>query len=181
VDLVRSQPAEHAQTRRHRQNDRLPARHKRPPRPRLRAKQPTPTTTTPLPQAGNCEAWVGVAYGIGWPIATLDTLKLAMQLESGCDPAAVGDNGASIGLLQIHQPSWCRPNAYWPQGWMQHYGIGDCKDLYDPIINLRVGLMLYEGWDRRITRLAALARTAMKRLAIIIIVLYVIAMWRSWS
>ena len=107
----------------------------------------TPTTTTPLPQAGDCEGWVGVAYGIGWPIATLDTLKLAMQLESGCDPAAVGDNGASIGLLQIHQPSWCRPNAYWPQGWMQHYGIGDCTDLYDPLVNLRVGLMLFEGWD----------------------------------
>ena len=105
-----------------------------------------PATTTPLPQAGNCEAWVGVAYGIGWPIAALDTLKLAMQLESGCDPAAVGDNGASIGLLQIHQPSWCRPNSYWPVGWMQHYGVGDCKDLYDPIVNLRVGLMLYEGW-----------------------------------
>ena len=110
------------------------------------SKPPTPTTTTPLPQAGDCEGWVGVAFGIGWPIAALDTLKLAMRLESGCDPVAVGDGGDSIGLLQIHCPTWGTPSRNWPVGWMQHYGWGDCDDLTDPIVNLTVGLAIYEGW-----------------------------------
>ena len=108
---------------------------------------PTPATTTPLQAAGDCEAWVGVAYGIGWPIAALDTLKLAMQLESGCNPQAVGDDGDSIGLLQINCPTWATPNANWPIGWMQHYGMGDCESLLDPVTNLRVGLMIWEGWE----------------------------------
>jgi hypothetical protein len=106
-----------------------------------------PATTTPLPNAGNCEGWVGVAYGIGWPQQALDTLRLAMQLESGCDPHAIGDHGDSIGLLQIHCPTWATPNAAWPTGWMQHYGMGDCQSLLDPITNLRVGLMIWEGWE----------------------------------
>jgi hypothetical protein len=107
---------------------------------------PTPTSTTPLPSAGDCEAYVGIAYAVGWPVDALDTLKLAMRLESGCNPTAVGDRGDSIGLLQIHCPTWATPNRNWPIGWMQHYGWGNCNDLYDPIINLTVGLAIYEGW-----------------------------------
>ena len=107
---------------------------------------PTPTSTTPLPPAGDCEAYVGIAYAVGWPVDALDTLKLAMWLESGCDPAAVGDGGDSIGLLQIHCPTWGTPSRNWPVGWMQHYGWGDCDDLTDPIVNLTVGLAIYEGW-----------------------------------
>ena len=107
---------------------------------------PTPTSTTPLPPAGDCEAYVGIAYAVGWTVDALDTLKLAMWLESGCDPAAVGDGGDSIGLLQIHCPTWGTPTANWPVGWMQHYGWGDCDDLTDPIVNLTVGLAIYEGW-----------------------------------
>ena len=107
---------------------------------------PTPTITAPLPPAGDCEAYVGIAYAVGWPVDALDTLKLAMQLESGCDPAAVGDDGDSIGLLQIHCPTWGTPSRNWPVGWMQHYGWGDCDDLTNPIVNLTVGLAIYEGW-----------------------------------
>lgn len=110
------------------------------------SKTPTPTTTTPLPAAGNCEAYVAIAYHVGWPADALDTLALAMRLESGCDPQAVGDAGDSIGLLQINCPTWATPNSNWPVGWMQHYGFGDCDDLYDPITNLTVGLAIYEGW-----------------------------------
>jgi len=108
---------------------------------------PTPTTTPPLPAAGDCEGWVGVAYGIGWPAAALDTLKEAMRLESGCDPYALGDDGDSVGLLQIHMPSWCTPNGNWPIGWMQHYNLGICGDLWDGPTNLRVGLAIWEGWE----------------------------------
>jgi hypothetical protein len=107
---------------------------------------PTPTTTAPLPAAGDCDGWVAIAWHVGWPDVALDTLERAMRLESGCDPAAVGDNGKSVGLLQIHMPSWCTPNRYWPAGWMQTHGLGDCQSLYDPITNLRVGLAMWEGW-----------------------------------
>lgn len=109
-------------------------------------KPPTPTTTAPLPAAGDCEGWVGVAYGIGWPATALDTLKLAMQLESGCNPQAVGDHGDSVGILQLHCPTWATPNHNWPIGWTQHYGFGDCNALRDPITNLRAGLAIWEGW-----------------------------------
>lgn len=107
---------------------------------------PTPTTSAPYPPAGACDAYVAIAAHIGWPEAALPTLRDAMRLESGCNPSAVGDRGDSIGLLQIHQPSWCHPNRYWPDGWMQHYNLGNCQDLYDPIVNLTVGLAIYEGW-----------------------------------
>ena len=108
--------------------------------------QPTPATTTPLPAAGDCEGWVGVAYAIGWPVVELDTLKLAMQLESGCNPQAVGDAGDSVGLMQLHCPSWATPNKNWPIGWAQHYGFGDCDDLRDPIVNLTAALAIWKGW-----------------------------------
>ena len=107
---------------------------------------PTPTTTAPLPAAGDCEGWVGVAYGIGWPADELDTLKRAMQLESSCDPYALGDDGNSVGLMQIHMPSWCVPNGNWPIGWMQHYDLGICGDLWHGPTNLRVALAIWEGW-----------------------------------
>ena len=107
---------------------------------------PTPTTTTTWPAAGNCDAYVAIAAHVGWPQAALDTLRLAMRLESGCNPQAVGDAGDSIGLLQIHCPTWGTPNANWPIGWIQHYGWGDCDDLFDPVVNLTVGLAIWEGW-----------------------------------
>jgi hypothetical protein len=111
------------------------------------ASKPTPLpSSTPPIQAGNCHAFIGLAYGIGWPAAALDTLELAMRLESGCDPYAVGDNGNSIGLMQIHMPTWCTPNDNWPVGWMQHYNLGICGDLFNPKTNLLVALAIWEGW-----------------------------------
>jgi hypothetical protein len=106
----------------------------------------TPATTPPLPAAGDCDAWVAVAYGIGWPAAALDTLELAMRLESGCNPQAVGDNGDSVGLMQLHCPTWATPNSNWPIGWTQHYGFGNCDALRHPITNLQAALAIWEGW-----------------------------------
>lgn len=106
----------------------------------------TPATGTPLPAAGDCDAWTAVGYGLGWPAVELDTLRLAMRLESGCNPQAVGDHGDSIGLMQIHCPTWGTPNKAWPEGWIQHYRFGTCRDLLDPIVNLKVGLAIWEGW-----------------------------------
>jgi hypothetical protein len=107
---------------------------------------PNRTMTPSYPPAGACDAYVAIAYHVGWPQEALPTLREAMRRESGCNPNAVGDHGNSIGLLQIHQPSWCTPSSAWPIGWMQHYRLGSCSDLYNPIVNLRVGLAIYEGW-----------------------------------
>lgn len=53
-------------------------------------------------------------------------VKAIIQIESGGDANAVGDNGASIGLMQI-QPRW--------HGWRLNEG----EDLKDPRVNARVG------------------------------------------
>lgn len=111
------------------------------------ASKPIPLpSSTPQIAAGDCDSFIGLAYGIGWPSAALDTLQLAMRLESNCDPHAVGDNGNSIGLMQIHMPTWCVPNDNWPVGWMQHYNLGICGDLWNPTTNLLVALAIWEGW-----------------------------------
>ena len=60
------------------------------------------------------------------------------EKESGCNPAAVGDNGNSIGLMQI-QPKWHSERVK---------KLG-CTDLTDPYGNVTVGLdILEELWDK---------------------------------
>jgi hypothetical protein len=76
-----------------------------------------------------------------------------MRAESGCNPGALGDaeHGGSVGLLQIHQDSWCRPNKYWPAGYLQTMAVlDDCRQLFDPFVNLYAGLMVWRegGWTQ---------------------------------
>lgn len=59
-----------------------------------------------------------------------ELIQAIVQVESGGDPKAVGDNGNSIGLMQI-QPKWHKRR-------MARYGFTE-KDLYSPICNLIVG------------------------------------------
>lgn len=59
-----------------------------------------------------------------------ELIQAIVQVESGGDPKAVGDNGNSIGLMQI-QPKWHKRR-------MSRYGFTE-KDLYSPICNLIVG------------------------------------------
>ena len=67
---------------------------------------PQPAAVAPQPRAGGCEQYRALlAQYAGWNV---DTMLYAMQKESGCNPAAVGDNypiagvhAPSCGLLQV--------------------------------------------------------------------------------
>ena len=52
-----------------------------------------------------------------------------IEKESLCNPNAVGDNGQSIGLMQIYE--------YWHEDRMERLGV---TDLFDPEQNIRVGV-----------------------------------------
>jgi hypothetical protein len=51
--------------------------------------------------------------------------------------------------MQINQ-FWCKPSRYWPNGYLQAYGlIKTCDDLFDLEHNMRSALAIYrysEGW-----------------------------------
>ena len=65
-----------------------------------------------------------------------------------CLPDAIGDNGTSFGLMQINR-FWCEPNRYWPNGYLQTFGmLDDCAQLLDPLTNLTVAwhIAANHGW-----------------------------------
>jgi len=107
-------------------------------------------TTMPAYTGPGCQEWADTALRAGF---VLDDLWVALQvaeLESGCLPNAIGDNGQSFGLMQIHTPSWCQPNKYWPRGYLQTQGmIDDCTELFDPLTNLWVAwhIATKYGWE----------------------------------
>lgn len=113
---------------------------------------PASTTTTTSIPAGDwlCPEWVGLAIQVGWPSDQLVMLDRIVFRESTCradahnesDPGSVG----SIGLAQINSGGWCDPNQYWPSGFMQvqNIGVTTCDDLFDPAVNLRAALVIWQ-------------------------------------
>ena len=67
----------------------------------------------------------------GWPEEWIPDALAIIQCESGGNPLAVGDHGASLGLLQL---------------WYGHFYPGE--DWRDPRVNAAVALRVYqrEGW-----------------------------------
>ena len=59
------------------------------------------------------ERWHALALDAGWPRSQLPWLFCVIQRESGGDPHASGDHGASVGLVQIRWPShsWWLPRS----------------------------------------------------------------------
>ena len=79
---------------------------------------------------GRCSEWAPAALDAGWREDQLpELLGVIMWCESKCHPDAHNPSGAS-GLLQIM--------PFWAKG----------RDLFDPAINLAVGLEVYaaQGW-----------------------------------
>lgn len=112
----------------------------------LDASKPATPTTVPQPPVGACSAWAGYALGFGWPGIEAPQLARIMYLESRCNPAAIGDNGNSYGLLQIHCPTWVAPSRHWPTGWAAANGYPiTCNDLLDPVTNLAIGFLIWAG------------------------------------
>lgn len=127
---------------------------------------PAPTTTT-LPDLsgidfvglarqmhGDCGEWHDLAMSVGWPAEEWPTISFVIHRESRCnidswnrtDPAS-----GSRGLMQING-SWCRPNRWNtnPAGWLGAQGIlTSCEDLFDPEVNLRAGLAIWQYGEER--------------------------------
>lgn len=116
------------------------------------------TTTTKAPEVNrsvadgqSCPGWVDLAREVGWPEKQLPMVSAVIYFESRCLPDIKGDNGKSYSLMQIHTSSWCKPNRYWPIGYLQAMQIvKTCDDLMNPATNLRAGLEVWRvgGWKQ---------------------------------
>ena len=117
---------------------------------------PSPTTTiaitTPITQPDACQTVFDMAKHVGWAEQDLTQLVAVAYRESRCLPLAFNSNdpnGGSNGVMQINQ-FWCKPSRYWPNGYLQVYGlISTCDDLFDLENNLRSALAIFRysnGW-----------------------------------
>lgn len=111
----------------------------------------TPPTTTLPAYVNTCTQVAALALAEGLPQDQLETaLKVAVR-ESRCTSDAYNaydTNGGSYSIYQING-YWCRPNQYWPTGWLQAKGIlQTCDDLFDPTINTRAMVAIWRnsGW-----------------------------------
>lgn len=95
---------------------------------------------------GQCGEWHDLAIAVGWPEAQWPKLSYIIHRESRCNIKSYNGtdpHGGSRGLMQING-YWCKKNKYNPNGWLQAQGIlGNCDDLYNPEINLRSGLAMW--------------------------------------
>jgi hypothetical protein len=105
----------------------------------------TTTTTEPLT---DCQYALKLASQAGWPLTEMGTVARIIYRESACQVDAYNAkdiNGGSYGLYQING-FWCRPNKYWPTGWLQAQGIlKTCEMLFDPVINTNSALAIWHN------------------------------------
>jgi hypothetical protein len=116
------------------------------------ASLPPTTTTTTLPAlVTTCTQVASLALAEGLPPSELETALRVAVRESRCTSDAYNaydTNGGSYSIYQING-YWCRPNQYWPTGWLQAKGIlQTCDDLFDPTINTRAMVAIWRnsGW-----------------------------------
>lgn len=110
----------------------------------------TTTTTTIVPDwnVNNyyCPEWYDTAIAAGWTQDQWPTLSFVIHRESTCRQNSYNPNdpaGGSFGLTQING-YWCNSNKYNPGGYLQNKGIiTTCEDLFDPLMNLRSALEIY--------------------------------------
>ena len=124
----------------------------------LKPASPLPTTTvvtTPITQPDACQTVFDMARHVGWPEHELTMVVSVAYRESRCMASAHNttlnrDKSTDIGVMQINDRTWCKPSKYWPNGYLQAYGlIRTCDDLFDLEDNLRSALAIYRysnGW-----------------------------------
>jgi hypothetical protein len=112
---------------------------------------------------GKCGEYHDLAIAVGWNESQWAKLSFVMNRESRCNNMSFNKtdpNGGSRGLIQING-FWCKKNKYNPSGWLQAQGIlNNCDDLFNPEINLRAGLAMWNysqqhnkcGWRPWATR-----------------------------
>ena len=107
-----------------------------------------PSTTTTVKPLTDCQYALQLASQAGWPLTEMGTVARIIYRESGCKVDAYNGKdtaGGSYGLYQING-YWCRPNKYWPIGWLQAKGIlQTCNDLFDPVINTNSALAIWHN------------------------------------
>ena len=113
----------------------------------------TVPVTTPITQPNACQTVFDMARHVGWAEQDLTQLVAIAYRESRCNPAAFNPtdpNGGSAGVMQINDKTWCKPSKYWPNGYLQAYGLlRTCDDLFDLEDNLRSALAIFRysnGW-----------------------------------
>ena len=109
---------------------------------------PAATTLAPV---GAC--WPVYAYALeaGFTADEAIILDSIAWHESRCKAHAVGDGGASLGLLQIHAPSWCTPNRWNSVGYLQAaLVLNSCEELFDPLVAVKAAraIYLYGGFEQ---------------------------------
>jgi hypothetical protein len=101
---------------------------------------------------GRCGEWRELALRVGWTEAQWPKLSHVLHRESRCNIGSFNrtdPNGGSRGLMQING-YWCRKNKYNPIGWLQAKGIlNTCEDLFNPEVNLRAGLAMWNYSQER--------------------------------
>ena len=101
---------------------------------------------------GRCGEWHDLAMSVGWTEAQWPKLSYVMYRESRCNIFSFyksDPNGGSRGLMQING-FWCRPSRFNKNGWLQEQGIlSTCDDLYNPEVNLRAGLAMWNYSQQR--------------------------------
>jgi hypothetical protein len=111
----------------------------------------TPSTTTMPAYVNTCTQVAVLALAEGLPQDQLETALKVANRESRCTSDAFNaydTNGGSYSIYQING-YWCRPNKYWPIGWLQAKGILEtCDDLFNPTINTRAMVAIWRnsGW-----------------------------------
>jgi len=101
---------------------------------------------------GRCGEWHDLAMSVGWTEAQWPKLSYVIYRESRCNIGTINKsdpNGGSRGLMQING-YWCRKNKYNPSGWLQAQGtLNTCDDLFNPEVNLRSGLAIWNYSQQR--------------------------------
>jgi len=107
-----------------------------------------PSTTTTVKPLTDCQYALRLAQQAGWPLTEMGTVARIIYRESGCKVNAYNGKdtaGGSYGLYQING-YWCRPNKYWPTGWLQTKGlVTTCADLFNPVVNTNSALAIWHN------------------------------------
>ena len=98
---------------------------------------------------GPCGEWYDEALSVGWTAEEWKKLRWIIARETGstCDPTVYNGNEAtrdrSYGLLQINMRGKLEADR------LTRCGLGSKEELWDPVVNLRCGRVLFElaGWD----------------------------------
>ena len=106
------------------------------------------STTTTLKPLTDCQYALQLAQQTGFPLTEMGTVARIIYRESGCQADAYNAKdtaGGSYGLYQING-FWCRPNKYWPIGWLQAKGLlTTCTDLFNPVVNTKSALAIWHN------------------------------------